>query len=80
MYHSLKFMSFQARQTWHVKDERDYLHAAREEEGLLYSSAFSPFLQLEGFSDHIFCKSLHGTAVFYPFFNSRKWDQILVGR
>ena len=47
MYHSLKFMSFQARQTWQVKDERDYLHAAREEEGLLYSSAFSPFLQLE---------------------------------
>ena len=47
MYHSLKFMSFQARQTWHVKEERDYLHAAREEEGLLYSSAFSPFLQLE---------------------------------
>ena len=40
-------MSFQARQTWQVKDERDYLQAARGEEGLLYSSAFSPFLQLE---------------------------------
>ena len=40
MYHSLKFMSFQARQTWEVKDERDYLQAARGEEGLLHSSAF----------------------------------------
>ena len=29
-----------------------------------------------GFSDHIFCKSLHGTVVFYPFFNSRIGSEI----